>query len=486
MTDPVAFGLTILVVAGVVVAAVFGGKVSSRLRVPAPALFLAAAAVAALFLPHLGPGWRKPGEQIVSVALIFILFDGGMHIGWRRFRTAAGSIAWIGLAGTAVSAAALAAFTHFLFGLGWQPSLLLGAALAPTDPAVVFSVLGGTEIAGRAGTLLEGESGANDPVGIALVASLVAATGSGMKAVGSGLLEFGLQMGIGVLVGVAGGLCLRSVVRRIRLGNQGMQSVLVAASAAAIYGVGSALHGSGFLAVFIAAILFGDVRAPYKREVEQFSSGLAALAEIVAFVVLGLNVNLRETVQPRDLLIGLAVAGILIFLIRPILVGALTLPIRLDLGERAFVLWAGLKGAVPILLGLFILDTGLPQVTLVFAVIVIVVLVSVLLQGSLVPPLARRFGVPMRQIPSRPWSVDVRFAEEPEGLERHVIAAGSAADGRTIAELVIGERGWISVISRGGRHLPIRNSTRLQAGDVILTQTDDGLDVGDLLDSPDS
>ncbi len=486
MTDAIGFGLAVLIVAGSVITAVFGGKVSSRLRVPAPALFLGAAAVAALFLPHLGSDVRRPGEEVVSVALMFILFDGGMHIGWRRFRTAAGSIAWIGVAGTAVSAAALAASAHYLFGLGWQPSLLLGAALAPTDPAVVFSVLGGKEIAGRAGTILEGESGANDPVGIALLTSLVAAQGSGLAAVGSGLLEFGLQMVVGAAVGVAGGLCLAVVARRIQLGNQGMHSVLVVASAAAIYGIGSTLHGSGFLAVFVAGILFGDANAPYKREIEQFSSGLAGLAEIVAFIVLGLNVDLHETAQPRDLLIGFAIAAILIFLIRPLLVGVLTLPVDLSRGERAFVLWAGLKGAVPILLGLFIIDTGRPQVDLVFSVIFIVVLVSVLLQGGLVPPLARRFGVPMRQIPSRPWSVDLRFAEEPEGLQRHVVAAGSSADGRTIAELKVGERGWISVVSRAGKHLPVRNSTRLQAGDVILTQVDDDSALGDLLDGPQS
>ena len=109
----------------------------------------------------------------MSVALVLILFDGGMHIGWRRFRAAAGPIAWIGIAGTAVTAAAVAAVAHFILGFEWQVSLLLGAALSPTDPAVVFSVLGRREISGRSGTILEGESGANDPVGIALLVSLL-------------------------------------------------------------------------------------------------------------------------------------------------------------------------------------------------------------------------------------------------------------------------------------------------------------------------
>jgi cell volume regulation protein A len=479
-------GFAVLVVSGSVIAAIFGGKLSARLRVPAPALFLIAAALVALLLPPVGEGARQSGETIVSMALVFILFDGGMHIGWRRFRSAAGSIAWIGVAGTAVTAAALAGCAHFVFGLGWQPSLLLGAALSPTDPAVVFSVLGGSEIGGRTGTILEGESGANDPVGIALLASLAAASGSGLDALGSGLVEFGLQMVIGAAVGLLGGWGLVALARRVRLGNQAMHSVLMTASAAALYGIGSALHGSGFLAVFIAGILLGDVRAPYKREIEQFSAGLAGLAEIVAFIVLGLNIDLREAVHPRDLLIGMTIALILIFLVRPILVGLLTWPIKLAPGERAFVLFAGLKGAVPILLGLFILDSGRRDDELIFAVIFVVVLVSVALQGALVPYLARRFGVPMHRNPPRPWSLDVRFVEEPQGLQRHVVAAGSSADGRTISELGIGDRGWISLISRAGRHIPIRNTTRLQAGDVVLTQVDEDVSLADLLDSPES
>ena len=486
MSDAIGFEIGVLVVAGAIMAAVFGGRVSTLLRVPAPALFLAAAAVYALFLPPIGRSGRHLGEEIVSVALIFILFDGGMNIGWRRFRSSMGSIAWIGVAGTAVSAAALAACAHFVFGLGWQPSLLLGAALSPTDPAVVFSVLGGKEITGRTGTILEGESGANDPVGIALLTSLVAATGSGLDALGSGLLEFGLQMVVGAAVGIVGGWCLGALARRVRLDNQAMHAVLIAAGAALIYGAGSALHGSGFLAVFIAGILFGDVRAPYRREIDQFASGLAGLAEIVAFIVLGLTIDLRETVQPRDLLVGGVIAILLIVVIRPVLVGLITLPIKLDRGERAFVLFAGLKGAVPILLGLFILATRRPDAELVFAVIFIVVLISVVLQGGLVPWLAARFGVPMRTAPPRPWSLDVRFSEEPRGLHRHVIAAGSAADGSTIADLGVGDRAWISLISRRGRHLPVRNTTRLQAGDVVLTEIDEDASLTDLFDAPDS
>jgi cell volume regulation protein A len=470
--DESTFTLVVLICAAAVVAAVFSNRLTRLLHVPTPALFLVLAAIAALFLPAFTDNERVIDERVVSIALVFILFDGGMHIGWSKFRRSLRPIAWIGIAGTAVTAAAIAAAAHFLFGFEWQASLLLGAALSPTDPAVVFSVLGQREISGRSGTILEGESGANDPVGIALMVTLLGVTGTGWQAIGSGLGEFGLQLAIGAVVGIAGGLALRWMLRHSHLADEALSSILVVAAAVLLYAAAAAVGGSGFLAAFIAGILIGDVRAPYKREVERFSSGMASLAEIAVFILLGLSIRLEDVLQPDVLLTGLAIAGLLIFVIRPVLVGLLIAPIRLKLGERAFVLWAGLKGAVPILLGMFILGSGLPAADRLYAIIFIVVLVSVLLQGGLVPVLAKAFRVPTRPIPVRPWSLDIRFADEPAGLHRHIVAAGSAADGRTVAELSAGEDDWISLISRSGRNIPVRNSTRLQPGDVVLTQAD--------------
>lgn len=466
------FTLIVLICAGTVIAAVFSNRLTRLLRVPTPALFLVLAAIAALFLPAFSDTTRLIDERVVSIALVFILFDGGMHIGWSRFRRSLGPITWIGIAGTAVTAAAIAAAAHFLFGFEWQTALLLGAALSPTDPAVVFSVLGQREISGRSGTILEGESGANDPVGIALMVTLLGVTGSGWQAVGSGLAEFGLQLAIGAVVGIGGGLALSWLFRHSHLADEALSAILAIAAAVALYAGATALGGSGFLAAFIAGILVGDVRAPYKREVERFSSGTASLAEIAVFILLGLSIRLEDVLQPDILLTGLAMAGLLIFVIRPVLIGALIAPIRLKLGERAFVLWAGLKGAVPILLGMFILGSGAPGADRIYAIIFIVVLVSVLLQGGLVPVLARAFRVPTRAIPVRPWSLDIRFADEPDGLHRHIVAAGSPADGHTVAEISEGEETWISLISRSGRNIPVRNSTRLQSGDVVLTQAD--------------
>jgi potassium/hydrogen antiporter len=473
MSDVEHFALLVLVVGVAITGAVLSNRVSERIRIPAPAIFLVAAAVASDVMPTLGQLSVTTVQRVVSVALVVILFDGGMHIGWRRFRTAAGLVVWVGVAGTFVTAAALAALAHALFDLDWRSALLLGTALAPTDPAVVFSVLGRREVAGRSGTILEGESGANDPVGIALMASLLAAGQSaGLEAAGSIAGEFLVQLAVGAAVGVIGGWLLVGFMRRLPLPSEGLYPLRVLAGALVIYGVATVAHGSGFLAVFIAGILVGDARAPYKGEIERFHGALASLAEIVAFIVLGLTVGLHTLPDSGALGIGFALAVLLTFVVRPLLVGLLLLPVRLAWGERLFVLWAGLKGAVPILLGTFLLTADVPDASRLYAVIVVVVVFSVIVQGGLVPVVAAWLGVPMRTVDPEPWSLGVRFRNEPRGLCRQVVAVGSPADGCRIGDLEVGEDVWISFVIRDDQLVPVRGSTVLRAGDEILALTD--------------
>src|SRR5664280_2086887 len=476
MAHTQSFALLILLAAGVGLVAVLSSHLTTWVKIPSPALFLVFAAIAVKVIPALHAPPEQAAERVVTIALVCILFEGGMHIGWSRLRSAAAPIAVVGVAGTFLTVAAGAVLVHLAFHLTWFVALLVATALSPTDPAVVFSVLGRREISGRSGTMLEGESGANDPVGIALLVSLLAAGtaagDTGASPVLAGLQEFATQMLVGAVVGIALGLALSWLMRRVQLPTGALSAVFVAGSAVLIYAAGSALQGSGFLAAFIAGILIGDLRAPFRREIDNFTAGLASVAEIVVFVLLGLSIQLRDVFQPSTLLAGVLISMLLIFVIRPVLVGLATLPIRLKAGERAFVLWAGLKGAVPILLGMLITTAEIAGAPTIYAIIFIVVLVSVLLQGGLVPIFARLFRVPMRLVQSRPWTVDVRFAEEPDGLERHIVQEGSAAEGHTIAELSVGEESWISVVSRQGRNVPVRNSTRLQAGDVVLTQVD--------------
>jgi cell volume regulation protein A len=468
MTGTDEFGLVVLVIGLVGIGAVLSNRLSARLRVPAPAFFLICASVAAQLWPRVTLLQFTTVTRVVSVALAIILFDGGMHIGWRRFRTAAAAIVWVGVAGTLVTAAGAAVAAHFVAGMGWRLSLLLGTAVAATDPAVVFSVFGRREIAGRTGVLLEGESGANDPVGIALLAALLAAHGSAGAVGWHVVTEFVLQMAVGTAIGVAGGLALLMFMRRVPLPSEGLYSPRVLAGVLVIFGLAVVARGSGFLAVFVAGILIGDEPAPYKREIQRFHSSLASLAEIVAFVMLGLTMRLSALGSAGTWPAGLAIAALLAFVIRPVLGGLVSLPVRLTRRERVFFLWTGLKGAVPILLGMTIAASGIPGAARAYQIIFVIVGFSVTVQGGLVPTLAHRLGIPLHTVEPEPWSLGVRFSEEPEGLHRYHVAAGSAADGSAVSELPFGEDVWVSLIVRDGNLVTAAADMTLRAGDDVL------------------
>jgi len=468
MTGTDKFGLVVLVIGLVGTGAVLSNRLSARLRIPAPAFFLICASVAAQLWPHQALLPFTTVTRVVSVALAIILFDGGMHIGRRRFRTAATAIVWVGVAGTLVTAAGATLAAYFVAGMGWRLSLLLGTAVAATDPAVVFSVFGRREIAGRTGVLLEGESGANDPVGIALLAALLAAHGSAGAVAWHVVTEFVLQMAVGTAVGVAGGLALLTFMRRVPLPSEGLYSPRVLAGVLVIFGLAVVAQGSGFLAVFVAGILIGDEPAPYKREIERFHSSLASLAEIVAFVLLGLTLRLSALGSADTWGVGLAIAALLAFVIRPVLGGLVSLPVRLSRRERVFFLWTGLKGAVPILLGMTIATSGIPGAIRAYQIIFVIVGFSVTVQGGLVPSLAHRLHIPLRTVEPEPWSLGVRFSQEPEGLHRYHVAAGSAADGTPVSELPLGEDVWVSLIVRDGNLVTAASDMTLQAGDDVL------------------
>jgi cell volume regulation protein A len=510
------FGVPLLLAGLVGVAAVMSNRLSERLSVPAPAFFLVCAAAASDLWTQL---YRVPVtevEDVVTVALVIILFDGGMHIGIPSLRTALGATLWLGIAGTVVTAAAMALLAHAFAGLGWRLSLLLGTAVAPTDPAVVFSVLGRREISGRVGVLLEGESGANDPVGIALLVALLRASGSAWSVSAHVLGTFAVEMVAGVVVGAAAGRLLLIVMRRIPLPSEGLYSPRVLAWVLATYGLATVLHGSGFIAVFVAGIMIADEPAPYKREIQRFHGSLASLAEIVAFIMLGLTIRLHEFFSggaggrlpagqqvfsggaggrlPAGQQVfsgsgawsaGLVLAVLMVLVIRPVLVGLVTLPISLGRGERLFLLWTGLRGAVPILLGMFIVSSGIAGGQRAYDIIFVIVAFSVVVQGGLVPFIAGRLRVPLRTVEPEPWSLGVRFSAEPEGLHNFRVAPGSAAAGVAIGQLARGRVAWVSAIVRDGHLVTASADTTLQPGDEVamLAEPDAADELGKLFSS---
>jgi potassium/hydrogen antiporter len=470
VTDAEPFAVVVLLASAVGLVAVLSSRLTQLVKVPSPALVLVAAAVAVQVIPALHVPPRQAVERVVTIALACILFAGGMDIGRARFRSAAGPIAAAGVAGTVLTVAAGAVLAWLGFGLPGYAAVLLATAVAPTDPAVVFSVLGQREISGRSGTILEGESGANDPVGIALMVSLIAAGGLTWGAFAHVGAEFTLQLAIGAAVGVAGGRALLWFTRRVRLPGEGLYPLRTLACALLLFAVATLARGSGFLAVFAAGIVMGDEPAPYKREIERFHSALASLAEIVAFVVLGLTVSLTVIARADVWIPGVILGAVLAFVIRPLLVGACLAPARLAAGERGFVLFAGLKGAVPILLGTFLVAARVPGAQRLYGIVAVVVLFSVVVQGSLVPAAARLLRVPMRAAEPEPWALGVRLRDEPGGAHRLTVRPGSAADGQMISELPGGV--WVSLVVRDGQLVAIRPETRLRAGDDAVVLAD--------------
>ena len=397
MTEITDFAAILLVIGAAVALAVLSIRLTTWVPIPSPAIFLVAAAVVSDIWPSLYADVPVlTVERIAVVALIVILFNGGMDIGWRRFRGALAPIVSLGVFGTFATAAIVAVFAHYVLGFEWITAGVIGAALAPTDPAVMFSVLGQREIEGRSGVTLEGEAGVNDPAGIALMIGMIELATHGDASRFVILREFVVEMGIGAAVGLVGALAMVALLRRITLPAPALSPVLALALAGALYGVTALAHGSGFLAVFIAGLVVADTRTPYKSEIERFHGALAVLAEIAVFVVLGLVVRI-DSLTLDVCVDGIALVFALAVLVRPPIVLAALAPFSFNRRERAFIAWCGLKGAVPILLAAFAVLQGVEDATTVFYIVFVVVLLSVVGQGTPVPWIARRLGIPMRE-----------------------------------------------------------------------------------------
>ena len=389
MGDVVDFGQAILVVSIGLSLAVGGRVLAGRLGVPSAALLLVAAALASDLSDRLaGVLTVNEVQHLTTVALIVILFDGGMSMGLHRFRAAAAPIVALGLVGTFATAGLAALAAHVLLGLSWTVAGLIGAAIAPTDPAVTFSVLAGRAVHGDSATILEGESGFNDPAGIALMVGLVELATHPGSSFATVIWDFSREMGVGLAIGVAGGLALRRLVGRLVLPEDSLYPIAVVLAAGVVYGAAAVAHGSGFLAVFVAGIAIGDVAYAKRDGVLHFHSTLTALGELAVFIGLGLTVDLGFIVREGLWWRGLVLATLLGFVIRPLVVGSLLVPFPITRRGRIFIVWSGLKGAVPILLASLAVAGGTAYAPQIYGIVFVVVLYSVVVQGSLVPRFA--------------------------------------------------------------------------------------------------
>jgi potassium/hydrogen antiporter len=389
MSEIADFALTLLPIAGGVVLAILYTRLGDRLSLPAPGIFLLAAAIVAELWPPASDVLSiQAVERIAVVALVVILLNGGIDIGWRRMWRSAWPVLSLGVFGTFATAALLAVAAHAILGFSWTLAGIIGAALAPTDPAVVFSVLGRTETRSRAGTILEGEAGVNDPAGIALMVGMIELATHPDAAFTIVIVEFAVEMAVGLALGLVAARLLAPVVARLRLPSEDLRPVLLIALAVVLYALTALLRGSGFLAVFVFGLMLGDADLPAKPEIERFTRSLAGLAEIVVFVALGLTIELAGMTATtwRD---GAVLTLVLALGVRPLVVFLALARATLEPGDRLFIAWSGLKGAVPILLAAFAVLGDVQGAAEIYGVVFVAVLFSVFGQGSLVPALAR-------------------------------------------------------------------------------------------------
>jgi cell volume regulation protein A len=382
---------TLALAVGLLLAALAAAPLFERLRLPSPAAFLAVGIVAGLLGIAPTAELRVVTlEQVGAVALFAILFEGGLGTGLRAARTAARPILMLGLFGTVATAGGLALAAHYVVRLDWSVALLVAVALAPTDPAAVYAVLRGRSGATRPRTILEGESGFNDPAGIALMVAVTAAVATDHSSYAHGALRFLEELAIGLALGVAGGLILLTLLKATRHLDDGVQGVAVILGAILLGAGTAALHGSGFLAVYIAGLVLSDQWSRQDGRHHAVTVALAAAAEPLLFATLG--AAFAPYVGWQDIGYGLFLVAVTIFVVRPLIAWACLIGSDLRRAERALVSWGGLKGAVPLLLAAYPALEHFEDATTVAAIVLVATAGSLIVQGGTLPIVAKRAG----------------------------------------------------------------------------------------------
>ncbi|MEX0730640.1 MAG: potassium/proton antiporter [Aquisalimonadaceae bacterium] len=463
----------ILVIGLLFLVSILASLLSSRIGAPLLLVFL----VIGMLMGEEGPGGLsfhdfQSAYLIGSIALAVILFDGGLRTKVESFRVGLRPAITLATLGVVITVAITGLATAWIFDSPLMAGLLIGAIVGSTDAAAVFYLLHahGLELKQRIGATLEIESGSNDPMAIFLTIAFVEIILGTHDNVGLGLLlDFTLQMGIGGATGVAGGLLLAWAINRVRL-TPGLYPLLAVSGALMIFGLASVLQGSGFLAVYLAGLLLGNRRLQSAQNIRRFHDGMAWLAQIVMFLMLGLLIT------PSDLLEvapqALVVAALLILVARPLAVAACLLPFSFPWREQLFIGWVGLRGAVPILLGLLPLLAGIEGAFTFFNIAFFVVLISLVIQGWTVAPIARwlQLDVPPRSRVVHRMELDLPGQAEYE-LVGYMLEADSPAIYKMVRRLSLPENSQIVAMVRDGRPLQDTSTEILQENDYIYVLT---------------
>lgn len=406
--------------------------------------------------------------RLGTVALVLILFDGGLNTSAAAVRQAlapSGVLATLGVVGTA---GMLAVAAHF-FGLGWPEALLLGAIVSSTDAATVFAVLRGSGIhlKRRVGTTLEVESGVNDPVAVILTTVLtrnLVEPGALSPAHMAG--EALLQMVVGLAFGFAIGHGGRRLLARVRLTASGLYSVLMLAFALLAFSVPTLMFGSGFLSVYVAAVILGNGALPYRAALLRVHDALAWLSQVVMFLMLGLLVFPSRIADVAG--VGIALALLLALVARPLVVGLLLLPFRFKPRELLYIGFVGLRGAVPIVLATFPVLARAPGAGRIFDIVFFIVVANAFIPGMLVPWVTRRLGLESRQPPPSRAVLEIESMRPLRGeLLSFYVDPALAVANVPIADLPFPEGAAVTLVVRGDELVAPKGNTILTPGDHV-------------------
>jgi cell volume regulation protein A len=460
-------GHLILIGGALLAAGLAASLAATRLRVPGLVLFLGLG----MAVGSEGTGWidfenYRLARTIGVIALALILFEGGLTSGLLEIRPVLRSALALATVGTLLTAAIAGLAAALLFDLTTTEGLLLGSIVAATDGAAIFALLRGSTLRRRLARTLEAESGLNDPVAVLLVLAFIEFVTHPGYGVGDMAWLFARQLGIGAAVGGVVGLAAVAGFRRVPLATSGLYPVASLATVALAFGGADSLDGSGFLAAYLAGLALGSASVPAKQTVTTFHQGLAWVAQLTMFTTLGLLVFPSRL---GDVAIeGTVLALVVVLVARPLATAAATIAGGFSPRERVLLGWAGLRGAVPVVLATFPVIEHVPRSLDYFNIVFFAVVLSTLLQGSTFEPLARRLRLTTAE-PALPRPLTEAGTIGRLGAEvlEYAVAPDDAAVGARIRDLGLRRDAVVNVIVRDDQAIPPRGSTRLRSGDRL-------------------
>ncbi len=467
-SEPTPTALGLIVTGVLLVVSVYLSRASLRTGVPLALLFLALGILAGgRGLGRIAFDDYETAFRFGTLALVLILFDGGLNTRWHGIRPAMVPAALLASVGVVATALLTAAGARWL-GFAWLPALLLGAIVSSTDAAAVFSILRGSglQLRRRLGLTLELESGLNDPVAVILVFELTRALVHGQSPGPRMALQILVQLLVGAACGVATGLGGGFLLRKARPLATGLYPVLTLAIAALAFGVPTVLQGSGFLSVYVAGVLLGEGQLPYRTGILRVHDAAAWFSQIAMFLLLGLLAHPERLLPVAPA--GMALAVWLTLVARPLAVGLCLWPFRYPLRELVLIAWAGLRGAVPIILATFPVMAAIPGSRTLFDLVFFIVVVNALVPGATVRWASRRLGLQADVPPSPPADVDIISARPlKEDIISYYIEPTSAVAHSRIADIPFPLRSAVVLIVRADELLAARGDSVLVPGDHV-------------------